>query len=75
MSWVPTNFPIFHFFVPHTKTHKLRGLRRHYHLRLDPNLENGTCEILQIPYACVECTDMLDNTWYPGVSKKETNQI
>ena len=33
-------------FVPHTKPHVVKGLSKHYHLRLDPRLGNGKCSII-----------------------------
>ena len=63
MSFDTTQFPELSFFSPHAKPHGVRGLSKHYHLRLDPKLDNVKSEIRQIPCACISCTTMLDNTW------------
>ena len=47
------------------------GPEKRYYLRLDPKLGHGKLEIRQIPCACVECTNMLDKTWAPGVSHNQ----
>ena len=56
------------FCGPHYKPHGARGLGKHYHLRFDPKLGMGICEILRIPCACVSCTPMLDKPWISGIS-------
>ena len=43
-------------FVPHSKPHGSRVLSKHYHLRFDPKLGMGVCQILRILCACVACT-------------------
>ena len=53
-------FPALPFYGAHTKPHGARGLSRYYHLRFDPKLGMGVCEIRRIPCACVACTSMLD---------------
>ena len=35
-------------------------MSKNYHLRFDPKLGMGVCEIRRIPCACVTCTSMLD---------------
>ena len=65
-----TNQP---FFCPHPKPHGARGLSKHYHLRFDPKLGHGICEIRRIPCAYVGCTSMLDKPWISGIpSNKQT---
>ena len=59
-------FPKLPFCGSHPKPHGARGLVKHYHLRFDPNLGNGICEILRITCACVACTLMLDKSWISG---------
>ena len=54
-------------FGPHSKTHGTRGLSKHYHLRFDPKLGNGLCEMFCIPCTCVICTPMLDKPWISGI--------
>ena len=48
-------FPELSFYGPHSKPHGARGLGKHYHLRFDPKLGMGICEIHLIPCACVDC--------------------
>ena len=45
MSCASTQFPALPFCDPHEKPHGVRGLSKHYHLLLDPILDNGKCEI------------------------------
>ena len=52
-------FPSFQFCVPHTNPHEVRGLSKQYNIIFDTKLGHGTCEILQIPCTCDECTSML----------------
>ena len=52
------------FIVTHNKTHGLRGLVNHYHMRFDPKLGRGTCAI-----HCIPCdnyfTSMIEQPWAP----------
>ena len=41
-------FPALPFCGPYSKPHVARGLSKHYHLRFDPKLGNGVCEIFRI---------------------------
>ena len=59
------------FCSPHYKPHGARVLGKHYHLRFDPKLGNGVCEILRIPCACVACTSMLDKPWTSSIPSDE----
>ena len=43
----------------YTKRHLARGLGKYYHIRFDPNIGHGICEIHHIPCACVACTSMI----------------
>ena len=52
-------FPALPFCVPHSKPHGARGLSKNYHLRFDPKLCNGVCEIIRIPFTCVACTSIV----------------
>ena len=61
-------FPALSFCGPHSKPHVARVLGKHYHLRFDPKLGMGVCEIFRIPCACVACTSMLDKLWVAGIS-------
>ena len=64
-------FPELPFCGPHYKPHGTKGLSKHYHLRFDPKLVNGVCEILRIPFACVACKPMLDKPWIYGIPTDE----
>ena len=50
------------FIVTHNKTHGLRGLLNHYHMRFYPKLGRGTCAI-----HCIPCdnyfTSMIKQPW------------
>ena len=67
MSCSTTQFPYFSFFGPHAKPHVVRGLSKHYHLRLDPKFGHGKCAIRKIPFDSISCTTMLYNPWAYGV--------
>ena len=56
-------FPTLPFCGPHSKPHGARGIGKDYHLRFDPKLGMGKCEICCIPCACVPCKAMLDKPW------------
>ena len=59
--------PTLPFCGPHSKPHGARGLGKHYHLRFDPKLGMGVCEICRIPCAFVDCKSMLDKAWISGI--------
>ena len=40
-----------------------------YHIRCDPDLEEGFCVMQHIPYACTGCVEQLSNTWLPNLDK------
>ena len=63
MSCATTQLPALSFFCPHAKPHGVRRLSKHYHLRLDPKLCHGKCEIQQIPFARIAYTTMLYKPW------------
>ena len=63
--------PALPFCGPHQKLRVARGLSKHYHLRFDPKLGHGICEIRCIPGACVACTSMLENPWIYGIPSKK----
>ena len=44
------------------------GLSKNYHLRFDPKLGLGECEICRIPCACGASTSILDKHWISGIS-------
>ena len=60
-------FQALHFCDPHYNPHGTRGVDKHYHLRFDPKLGMGVCEMLCIPCACVACTSMLEKAWISGI--------
>ena len=60
-------FPTFPFCSSYSKPHGSRGLGRHYHIRFDPNIGYGICEICRIPCVCVAYTSMLDQPCISGV--------
>ena len=62
-----TQFPALPFGGPHEKPHGVRGLSKHYHLQLEPKLDNDKCAIIWIPCDCNECTKFLDKPWEIGV--------
>ena len=49
-------FPELTFCGPHPKPRGANGLVKNYHLRFDPKLGHGICEIRHIPCVCVACT-------------------
>ena len=59
------------FCGPHSKPHGARGLSKHYHLRFDPKLGTGKCEISRIPCACVPCTSILEKPWISGIPSQK----
>ena len=61
-----TQFIAFLFCGPHAKPHGVIGLSKHYHLRLEPKLGHGKCEIRCILCACISFTNMLDKPWVIG---------
>ena len=74
MYFDTNQFPELPFCGPHPKLHGARGLSKHYHVRFDPELGHGICEILRTPYDCAVCTSMLDQPWiYGTTSKKEAH--
>ena len=60
-------FPELPFCGTHSKPHGPRGMSKYYHLRFDPKLAMGECEISRIPCACVACTSMLDKPWISSI--------
>ena len=65
--------PALTFCGPHRKPRGSRGLSKHYHLRFDPKLGHGICDIFHIPCACVACTAMLDQAWIYGTLEKNNH--
>ena len=44
-------------------------MKHFYHIRYDPDLEEGFCAMRRIPYACIGCVEQLSNTWLPNLDK------
>ena len=55
----------------HPKPNGARGLSSHYHLRFDPKIGHGICEIRLIPCACVACTSITDKPWIFSIQKSK----
>ena len=71
MLCVTKQFPSLPFCGPRTKAHGVRGLSKYYHMRFNPKIGHGTCETLQIPCACAECTSTLDKPWISGLPPQQ----
>ena len=61
------HFPSLSFSGPYYKPRGTRGLSKHSHLRFDPKLGMGVCEIFLVPFYCVACTSMLYKPWISGI--------
>ena len=61
-------FPELLFSGSNYKPHGTTGLSKHYHLRFDPKLGMGACEICCITCICVACKSMLDKFRISGIS-------
>ena len=64
-------FPELPFCGPHSKPYVTRGLSKNHHLRFDPKLGDGICEICLIPCACVAFTSILDKPWISVIPSDE----
>ena len=73
--YATNQFPELQFLGTHSKTHGVRGLGKHYHIRFDPKLVHGTCEICHIPCACIFFTSIMDQTWVPGFPAQKKPHI
>ena len=60
-------FPDFSCCVPHNKPHGLSGLGKNYHMRFDPKLGHGTCEVCHITCACMKYISIIYQPWNPSV--------
>ena len=60
-------FPKLTFCGSNPKPHIARGLSKHYHLRFDPKLGHGICEIFRILCACIACTPILEKPRISGI--------
>ena len=68
ISCSTTQLSEFSFCGPHQKPHGVRGLIKHYNIRLDPKLGHVKCAIKRKPCACVSCINMLYTPWDPGLT-------
>ena len=71
ISCATTQLPELSFYVPFANTHGVRGLSKHYHLQLDPNLVYVKCAIRKVTCAFLSCKTMLDNPWAYKVDPKK----
>ena len=63
------------FSSPYTEPHGVRGLSKHYHLRLEPRLDNGKCALRRITCTCIACKNMLDKTWDIVIGSYKENML
>ena len=66
MYCVTNHFPSLKFLRPQKKPSGLHGLGKHYNMRFDTNLGNGTYTLCRIPCAFTFCTYSLGQPWIPG---------
>ena len=59
------------FCGPYSRPHGARGLSKYYHLRFDPKVGMGICEISRITCACVACKSMLYKPWVSDIPSYE----
>ena len=55
------------FFGPHTKPNGVRGLGKHHRVIFDLKLGRVKCAVRFIPCVCMECTNIIDQPWVPGM--------
>ena len=63
MYCAKNQFPELNFLGPHNKSHGVRGLVKHYNMRVYPQLDHFTYEIHLIPCYFTSCTYSLYQTW------------
>ena len=44
-------------------------IKHFYHIRCNPNLDIGFCDMRRIPCACTECVEQLSNYWLPNLDE------
>ena len=44
-------------------------MKHFYHIRCDPELDEGCCAMQRIPCACNGCVEKLSNPWLPNLDK------
>ena len=42
-----------------------------YHIRYDPDLDEGFCAMRRIPCACTGCVEQLSKPWLPNLEKTQ----
>ena len=45
------------------------SMKHFYHMRCNPELGEGFCDIWWIPYACTGCVEKLSEPWLPNLDK------
>ena len=63
MYCAKNQFPELNFLGPHKKSHGVRGLVKHYNMRVYPQLDHFTYEIHLIPCYFTSCTYSLYQPW------------
>ena len=46
-------------------------MKQFYHIRWDPDLDEGFCDIQRIPFACTGCVEQLSKPWLPNLGKTQ----
>ena len=46
-------------------------MKHFYHIRCDPYLGEGFCDMRQIPCACTGCVEKLSKPWLPNLEKTQ----
>ena len=46
-------------------------MKHFYHIRCDPDLCKGLCDMRRITCACTGCVEQLSNTWLPNRDKNQ----
>ena len=44
-------------------------MKHFYHIRCDPDLDEGFCAMRRIPRSCTGCVEKISNTWLPNLDK------
>ena len=44
-------------------------MKHFYHIRCDPDLDEGLCAMRRIPCACTRCVEQLSKPWLPKLDK------
>ena len=46
-------------------------MKHFYHIRCDPELGEGFCDMRRIPCACSVCVEKLSKPWLPNLGKTQ----